>query len=86
MLTPRRRPSPNPLSGGIRTPRSASFAAISETTLRTALESESDDQHCLLCVSIRNVFGVPFEVTLSRVEKGRGQYSLVYVVGIAHLQ
>lgn len=52
------------------TPRSTSFAhaSLHVDRLRSALEDEADDDHCLFAISVRNVFGVPFEVCLSRVE------------------
>ena len=57
------------------TPRSSSFArsAARQDVLRQALEEEADAEHCLLAMSVRNVFGVPFEVCLARVpgESGR---------------
>ncbi|WWC88812.1 uncharacterized protein L201_003725 [Kwoniella dendrophila CBS 6074] len=46
--------------------RLASTSYATEERLRTALREESDDDHCLLSLSVRNVYGVPFEVTLER--------------------
>nr|XP_018262525.1 uncharacterized protein I303_05542 [Kwoniella dejecticola CBS 10117]OBR84683.1 hypothetical protein I303_05542 [Kwoniella dejecticola CBS 10117] len=34
--------------------------------LKKALQDENDDDHCLLSLSLKNVYGVPFEVTLQR--------------------
>ncbi|OCF43922.1 hypothetical protein I317_02192 [Kwoniella heveanensis CBS 569] len=34
--------------------------------LRQVLEEENDSDHCLLALSVKNIFGVPFEVTLAR--------------------
>ena len=48
------------------TPRQTSFAVTSDDALRSRMEKEADDEHCLASLSVRNVFGVPFEVTLER--------------------
>jgi hypothetical protein len=37
--------------------------------LRTALDREADGEHCLVALMVRNVYGVPFEVSLSRLNK-----------------
>ena len=54
------------------TPRSTSFAqaAIKQDALRRALTNEADNKHCLVALSVRNIFGVPFEVCLARVDDG----------------
>jgi hypothetical protein len=48
------------------TPRKASFAINAEDDLQRRLKDEADDEHCLVAISMRNVFGVPFEITLQR--------------------
>ncbi|KAK4685431.1 trafficking protein particle complex subunit 9, partial [Tremellales sp. Uapishka_1] len=35
-------------------------------TMEETLDEEADDEHCLFGLSIRNVYGVPFEVTFTR--------------------
>ncbi|KAK8858467.1 hypothetical protein IAR55_002694 [Kwoniella newhampshirensis] len=45
---------------------STSSSALAEEQLRRALEEESDANHCLLSLNVKNVYGVPFEVTLGR--------------------
>lgn len=56
-------------------PRTASFAANAEEGLQRRLQGEADDEHCLVALSVRNVFAVPFEITLERKgsESGRCQ-------------
>ena len=60
-------------------PRSASFGLAVEDTLRQKLAEENDEAHCLMCLNVRNVYGVPFEVTLTRMKMGgeRGVQSVV---------
>lgn len=48
------------------TPRRTSFAITADDELKRHLEDEADDNHCLVSLSVRNVFGVPFEVSLHR--------------------
>lgn len=55
------------------TPRQTSFAVNSDDALRSRMEREADDEHCLASLSVRNVFGVPFEVTLKRKGDGSGK-------------
>jgi hypothetical protein len=64
----------NSLSRIPSTPRSASFAqsAAKQDMLRQALTEEADDKHCLVALSVRNVFGVPFEVCLARTVPQEG--------------
>lgn len=52
------------------TPRRTSFAVTAEDELKRRLQDESDDAHCLMSLNVRNVFGVPFEVTLHRRDEG----------------
>lgn len=58
------------------TPRRTSFAITAEDELKRRLEEESNDRYCLASLSVRNVFGVPFEVTLHRQDDG-GQFTVV---------
>jgi hypothetical protein len=51
------------------TPRRGSFA-VGEELLKQRMEEESDERHCLVSVGVRNVYGVPFEVTLTRGGEG----------------
>ncbi|WVQ81064.1 hypothetical protein IAT38_003171 [Cryptococcus sp. DSM 104549] len=44
----------------------AILGTSSDDALRDAINMENDEVHCLLGVSVRNVYGVPFEVTLER--------------------
>ncbi|WRT67660.1 uncharacterized protein IL334_004632 [Kwoniella shivajii] len=46
--------------------RLPSTSAVSEECLRNILNDENDDDHCLLALSVRNVYGVPFGVSLQR--------------------
>ena len=52
------------------TPRRTSFAVTVEDEVKRRLEDESNDDHCLVSLSVRNVFGVPFEVSLHRKDNG----------------
>ena len=52
-------------SGGI-TPRGAFFPTVDDALAREQLASTMDGKHCLLGLSIRNSYGVPFEVSLAR--------------------
>lgn len=63
--TPSRKPSLAPLQNG-RPRRASSFGLHAEDTLIRVLRDESDDAHCLLDLSVSNVYGIPFEVCLSR--------------------
>lgn len=58
------------------TPRKTSFAVTSDDALRSRMGEEADDEHCLASLSVRNVFGVPFEVTLERKGDGSGKLLL----------
>jgi hypothetical protein len=58
------------------TPRRTSFANTADDSLQKKLEEEADDGHCLVSLSVRNVHGVPFEVTLERSGDGSGRLSL----------
>jgi len=68
----------NPSLGIPVTPRRTSFAHTADTSLQKVLEDEADDEHCLVSVSVRNVHGVPFEVTLERTGEGSGKLSVLY--------
>ncbi|WVR06234.1 hypothetical protein IAU60_003264 [Kwoniella sp. DSM 27419] len=46
--------------------RSTSMSGSGDEALRLALLEENDHDHCLLSLDVRNVYGVPFEVTLRR--------------------
>ena len=50
-----------------------------EDKLRQKLAEENDEAHCLMCLNVRNVYGVPFEVTLTRMKTGgeRGDQNAV---------
>jgi hypothetical protein len=52
------------------TPRRTSFAKTADDSLQKRLQDEADDEHCLVSLSVRNVHGVPFEVTLERTGDG----------------
>ncbi|WWC70625.1 uncharacterized protein I206_104576 [Kwoniella pini CBS 10737] len=43
-----------------------SSTSQAEDQLKKVLQDENDDDHCLLSLSVRNVYGVPFEITLQR--------------------
>jgi len=58
------------------TPRQTSFAVTSDDALRSRMGEEADDEHCLASLSVRNVFGVPFEVTLERKGDASGKLLL----------
>jgi len=58
------------------TPSRTSFANTADSSFRKKLEDEADDEHCLVCLSVRNVHGVPFEVTLERSGDGSGKLSV----------
>jgi hypothetical protein len=67
-----------PLSGATSrptTPRRGSFV-LGEDALRQKLQEESDGRHCLLSIGVRNVYGVPFEVTLTRSNDGEARIHL----------
>ncbi|WVF69319.1 hypothetical protein IAT40_004095 [Kwoniella sp. CBS 6097] len=49
--------------GGLQ--RSFSSSQAAEDMLRQALGEVNDTEHCLLALSVKNIFGVPFEVTLA---------------------
>ena len=61
-------PLPNGLASHPTTPRWGSFDPAVQDLLRHRLAEENDDKHCLLGLDVRNVYGVPFEVTLIRAE------------------
>jgi hypothetical protein len=61
------------------TPRTQSFAVTSDDAFRSRMEDEADDGHCLASLSVRNVYGVPFEVTLERKGDGPGKFFLLCV-------
>nr|XP_019045803.1 hypothetical protein I302_06194 [Kwoniella bestiolae CBS 10118]OCF24733.1 hypothetical protein I302_06194 [Kwoniella bestiolae CBS 10118] len=46
--------------------RLPSTSQFNEDRLKIALREENDDGYCMLALSVRNVYGVPFEVTLER--------------------
>jgi hypothetical protein len=50
------------------TPRRSSFTgtANAEEALQRRLKDEADDEHCLVALSVRNVYGAPFEIILER--------------------
>lgn len=47
-----------------------SFSAIPahQQKLQLAFKHEADGKHCLVALGVRNVFGVPFEVSLTRID------------------
>jgi hypothetical protein len=59
------------------TPRRTSFAKTADDSLQKKLQDEADDEHCLVSLGVRNVHGVPFEVTLERTGDGSGELSLL---------
>jgi hypothetical protein len=61
-------PTPNGYFSAALTPRSASFGALptAEDILHSRMGEEQGDEWCLLALSFRNVYGVPFEVELLR--------------------
>ena len=63
------------------TPRRTSFAVTVEDELKRRLEDESNDDHCLVSLSVRNVFGVPFEVALHRKDDDGKSDRLVKYAG-----
>jgi hypothetical protein len=65
------------------TPRRTSFAVTADDELQRRMEEEANDRHCLVSLSVRNVFGVPFEVTLARKGDGPGQSSCLQYENIA---
>lgn len=68
------------------TPRRTSFAVTVEDELKRRLEDESNDDHCLVSLSVRNVFGVPFEVALHRKEDdGKSDRLVRYAVQDTHV-
>lgn len=56
---------PSPSLGSI--PRQR-IEEAAEIRLRDTIASESDIEHCLVSIDIRNVYGQPFEVTFERRE------------------
>jgi len=48
------------------TPRRVSFDPVFQDSLRHQLAEENDEAHCLVGLDVRNVYGVPFEVSLVR--------------------
>jgi hypothetical protein len=64
-----------PASGsGKRSLPNGSTAAVSpEEKLRRAMEQEADGDHCLVALLVRNAYGVPFEVSLTRQSEGDGE-------------
>ena len=61
-------------SSGAITPRSPGFPTIGDALLTERMAVEMDEKHCLLGLSVRNVYGVPFEVTIARkAEQGEGE-------------
>ncbi|WVQ96819.1 hypothetical protein IAU59_003926 [Kwoniella sp. CBS 9459] len=50
--------------GGLQ--RSLSSSQAAEDVLHQALAEQNDNDHCLLALNVKNIFGVPFEVTLGR--------------------
>ncbi len=74
-LTPVKHGAPRNLSpgtrrrrSGSRTPVTSGYLISAEDVLKAAMEEESDVDHCLLSIDVRNVYGVPFEFVLARVE------------------
>ena len=63
-------PGPSRQNSGKGSPRSPSFQTIGESLLAEAIKAEMDVEHCLISLSVRNVYGVPFEVALSRKDGG----------------
>jgi len=63
------------------TPRRTSFANTADDSFQKKLQDEADDEHCLVSLNVRNVHGVPFEVTLERSGDGSGKLSLFNVGG-----
>lgn len=51
--------------------RSSSYALPAEDDLKIRMEQESGDGWCLLSLGIRNIYGVPFEMTLYRADTGK---------------
>ena len=66
------------------TPRRSSFANIADDSLQRRMEDEADDEHCLACLSVRNVYGVPFEVTLERRDGSSKLVDSSFARGIAN--
>ena len=54
-------------SGGV-TRRGGSFPSVDDALAREQIGSNMDGKHCLVALSIRNSYGVPFEVSLARKE------------------
>ncbi|WVQ65923.1 uncharacterized protein L199_004101 [Kwoniella botswanensis] len=77
------RPSENgPVANGdiSKLERSSSTSQINQDRLRNALEVENDDEHCLLALSVRNIYGVPFEITLERNNQDEGSVQCTRLV------
>lgn len=60
-------PVPSRKASGSATPRTPSFQTMGESMLTETLLAEMDDRHCLLGLSVRNVYGQPFEISLRRI-------------------
>jgi hypothetical protein len=50
--------------------RRPSYSSTADDSLQKRLKDEADDEHCLASLSVRNVYGVPFEVRLERTGAG----------------
>ena len=48
------------------TPGTPRIREMEEATLMETISSETDAEHCMVALSVSNVYGVPFEVSLSR--------------------
>lgn len=64
------------------TPRRTSFAVTADDELKRHLHDEADDDHCLVSLSVRNVFGVPFEVSLYRQEDDDSGTPCLFTAGL----
>jgi predicted phosphoadenosine phosphosulfate sulfurtransferase len=75
-------PMSNGHSSSSTTPRYNSFDPAVQDQFLRQLAKENNDTHCLLGLNVRNVYGVPFEVTLIRAEE-IGEYLFTAIIYFA---
>lgn len=50
------------------------YLISAEDILKATMEEESDGDHCLFAIDVRNVYGVPFEVVVTRRGEDDGAF------------
>lgn len=68
-------------ASGNKVSKSAGMPSMGDALLGAGLRQGMDGKHCLVALNIRNVYGVPFEVTLQREAGDDGETALkVYII------